>query len=270
MSFRIDATTAVCRSFPDPVQCKLSPPDLDRCVRGYRGRLRAPERRPLLKLRIALAPSLVALALVVPVSASAATLSVDKRCYGPGDAISFTGTGFTPNNQAALSVSGQQLGFATVNPIGEFEAKAGAPIIRAKRRTDVYTATDQANLALTASVPVQLSSLNVKVTPKNGDPSNQKKIVARGFTSGKVLWAHVKRSGKARNVKIGKLQGACKTITKKRKIFPANAATGVYSVQFDTKRKHSANTRPNITFLVTVFRTFRPASLSSTSWIQID
>jgi hypothetical protein len=229
-----------------------------------------PNEGTLLKLRIALAPPLVVLALVVPATASAAMLSVDKRCYGPGDAISFTGTGFTPNNQAALSVSGQQLGFAAVNPIGEFEAKAVAPIIRAKRRTDIYTATDQANLALTASAPVQLSSLNVKVTPKNGDPAKRKKIVARGFTTGKVLWAHVRRSGKARNVKIGKLKGACKTIDKKRQIFPSDAATGVYTVQFDTKRNYSANTRPNITFLVTVFRTFRPASVSSTNWIQID
>jgi hypothetical protein len=143
-------------------------------------------------------------------------------------------------------------------------------VIRAKRRTDTYTATDQANLALTASVPVQLSSLNVKVTPKNGDPSKRKKIVARGFTSGKVLWAHVRRGGKARNVRIGKLKGACKTITTKRQMFPSDAAPGLYTVQFDTKREYSAKTRPNITFFVTVFRTFRPASASSPNWIQID
>jgi hypothetical protein len=223
-----------------------------------------------LKPRIALVPSLVALALAVPATASAATLSVNKSCYGPGDAVVLSGTGFTPNNQAAVSITGQQLGLANVNPIGEFEVTVPAPSIRAKRRTDTVTATDQANLALTASVPVQLSSLDVKVTPKNGDPSKRKKIVARGFTTGEVLWAHVRRSGKARNVKIGKLKSACKTITKKRRIFPADAAVGVYTVQFDTKRKYSSKTRPNITFLVTVFRTFRPASVSSTNWIQID
>lgn len=222
-----------------------------------------------MKPRIALAPSLVALALAIPATASAATLSVDKRCYGPDDEISFTGIGFTPGNEATLSVNGQQLGFAVVNPIGEFEATLTAPSIRAKRRTDTFTATDQANLALTASVPVQLSSRDVKVTPKSGSPLKPKTIVARGFTAGRVLWAHVRRSGKARNVRIGRLKGPCKTIEAKRKLFPADAATGVYTVQFDTKRKYSARTRPNVPFLVTIFRTLRPASVSSTDWIRI-
>jgi hypothetical protein len=224
-----------------------------------------------LKPRTALAPLLVAVALTVPATASAATLSVDKRCYGPGEEIAFTGTGFTPNGQVAVSVDGRQLGLTTANPVGEFEVSDGAPVIRAKRKTSVYTATDQTNLALSANANVLVSSLNVKVTPKNGDPSKRKRIVARGFTTGKVLWAHVRRSGKARNVKIGRLKGACKTITTKRKMFPADAAPGVYTVQFDTKRKYSRKTRPNVTFFVTVFHTFRPASASaSSSWIQID
>lgn len=225
-----------------------------------------------MKLRTAVLPSLVAVALAAPATAHAAALSVDKECYGPGEEVAFTGVGFTPNGPVALSVGGQQLGVGTVNQVGEFEVSLGAPDIRGKKRTDLFTATDQTDLSLTANVPVHLTSLNVNVTPKNGNPGKAKRIVARGFTSGKVLWAHVRRGKNKRNVKIGKLKGACKTLDVKRKLFPTDAQDGLYNVYFDSKRKYSKKTAPQVGFQVVVFHTFKPASASSAGerWIQID
>lgn len=230
-----------------------------------------PNRKLALKLRNAVLSSLVALALVAPATASAATLSVNKNCYGPGEEIAFSGGGFTPSGEVAVSVSGRQLGVTTANTVGEIEVSTGAPVIKAKRRTDFYTATDQTNLSLTGGVPVHLTSLDVEVTPKNGNPGKAKRVVARGFTNGKVLWAHVRRGKAKRNVKVGKLKGACKTLDVKRKLFKADAEDGLYNVQFDTKRKFSADTRPQVSFLVTVFHTFKFASSSSTSesWMRI-
>ena len=88
----------------------------------------------------------------------------------------------------------------------------------------------------------------------------------------KVLWAHVRRGKNKRNVKIGKLKGACKTLDVKRKLFPADAKDGLYTVHFDTKRKYSKKTSPQVSFQVVVFHTFKPASASSVGvrWIQID
>jgi len=231
-----------------------------------------PDRKPALKLRTAVLSSLVALALAAPATASAASLSVSKTCYGPGEKIAFSGSGFTPNGEVALSVSGRQLGLTTANGVGEITASTGAPVIKGKRRVDFYTAVDQADLSLTASAPVHVTSLAVKVTPKNGNPAKAKRVVARGFTTGKVLWAHVRRGEAKRNVKIGKLKGACKTLSVKRQLFPDNAKDGLYSVSFDTKRTYSAKKRPQVSFLVTVFHTFKPSSASSAaqSWIQID
>jgi len=199
-------------------------------------------------------------------------LSVNKQCYGPGDEVAFSGVGFTPNGPVALSVGGQQLGVGMVNPVGEFEVSLAAPDIKGKRRTDLFTATDQTDLSLTANAPVHLTSLNVKVAPTNGNPGKAKRIVARGFTSGKVLWAHVQRGKNKRNVRIGKLKGACKTLDVKRKLFKADARDGLYSVHFDTTRKYSKKTAPQVSFQVVVFRTFKPASASSVGerWIQID
>jgi len=224
-----------------------------------------------LKLRTAVLPALTVAALAVPAAAPAATLSVNKSCYGPEEQVKFSGGGYTASGPVSLSVGGQQLGVTNANPVGEISVDIPAPTIKGKQRTDVFTATDQTNLALVATAPVKLTSLNVKVTPKNGDPSKSKRIVARGFTGGKTLWAHVRRGKNKRNVKVGKLKGACKTLDVKRKIFLPNAVPGVYNVQFDSKRKYSSKTAPQVAFLVTVFHTFSPASASSTnSWIRVD
>ncbi|HEX2070973.1 MAG TPA: hypothetical protein VHF90_04925 [Thermoleophilaceae bacterium] len=210
-----------------------------------------------MKLRSAVVPTLALAALAVPAAAPAATLSVDKQCYGAGERVQFSGGGYTPNGEVALSVSGQQLGLGNANPVGEFAASLGAPEIDGRRRTDVFTATDQANLALTATVPVLLTSLNVSVKPRNGDPSKPKRIVARGFTTGRALYAHVRRGKAKRNVRVGRLKGPCGTLNVKRRLFPPDAEPGVYKVQFDARRRYSASTAPQVAFMVTVFQAFR-------------
>ncbi len=223
-----------------------------------------------MKLRTAVIPALAAAVLAAPAAASAATLDVDKSCYGPRQAVKLSGGGFTAGGPVAVTVAGQQLGVTDANQVGEIAVTLPAPSIRGKQRTDTITATDQTNLSLIANVPVKLTSLNVKVTPKNGDPSKSKRVVARGFTTGKTLYAHVRRGDNRRNVKVGRLKGACHTLDVKRKLFLANATPGLYNVQFDTKRKYSAKTAPQVSFMVTVFHTFKPASASTPNWIQID
>lgn len=224
-----------------------------------------------MKLRTAVLPSIAAVALAVPAAAPAASLSVDKSCYGQGEAVKFSGGGYTANGPVALSVGGQQLGTSAANAVGELAVTIPAPAIKGKQRTDTFVATDQTNLSLTATAAVKLTSLNVKVTPKNGNPAKAKRIVARGFTTGKTLYAHVRRGSSKRNVKVGKLKGACGTLAVKRNLFPVSAKNGVYKVQFDTKRGYSAKTAPQVGFLVTVFQVLKPASASAAgqSWIQV-
>lgn len=208
--------------------------------------------------------------LAAPAAASAATLDVNKSCYGPREAVKVSGGGFTAGGPVAITVAGRQLGITEANQVGEIGVTLPAPAIRGKQRTDKITATDQTNLSLIADVPVRLTSLNVKVTPKNGDPSKSKRVVARGFTSGKTLWAHVRRGDNRRNVKIGRLKGACHTLDVKRKLFLADANPGLYNVHFDTKRLYSAKTAPQVSFTVAVFHTFKPVRAGAANWIQVD
>jgi hypothetical protein len=225
-----------------------------------------------LKPRAAFAVSAAALALAAPSGAQAASLTVDRSCYGPLEPIGLAGAGFTPNGAVALSADGQQLGTGGADATGGFTVGLPAPIIDAKQQTINFTATDQTNLALTASASALVSSLDVIVKPKRGNPGRERRIKARGFTRGKNLWAHIKRGKKRRNVKIGKLKGACGVLSAKKRLFSSDAAPGVYEVRFDTQRRYSTSARPQVAFLVTVYRTFRAASASATGerWVEID
>jgi hypothetical protein len=198
---------------------------------------------------------LVAIALPAPSSAGAATIAADRACYGPGQPIVLSGAGFTPSGQFALSTEGRQLGIGDADPNGAFRVGVPAPEIAAARRVDDYTATDQANLAITATVPVTISSLAVSLKPARAKPNAKRRIEARGFTTGKYLWAHIWRGKKKRHLRIGKLEGACGTVNTRKRLFPADAPTGLYYVQFDSRRRYSASTLPQVLFQVTVFRT---------------
>lgn len=198
---------------------------------------------------------LLAVALPAPSSAAAATLAADRACYGPGQPIVLSGAGFTPGGQFALSTEGRQLGIGDSDPSGAFRVGVTAPEIAATRRTDDYTATDQADLAITATVPVTISSLAVSLKPARAKPNAKRRIKARGFTTGKYLWAHIWRGKKKRHLRVGKLKGACGTVTARKRLLPADAPTGLYYVQFDARRKYSASTLPQVLFQVTVFRT---------------
>ena len=92
------------------------------------------------------------------------------------------------------------------------------------------------------------SSLAVIVKPRNGAAGRKLRISASGFTTGKRLYAHVVRGKYRHNVSIGKLKGPCRTTKARRRVLPAGLSTGVYTVQFDTKRRYSKKTKVWVKF----------------------
>lgn len=216
-----------------------------------------------MKPRSAVLPILVAAVALTPAAAGAATLTSDRECYGPGETIGLTGTGFTPSGSVAVTTEGRQLGTLGADQAGAIAGSTGAPVVDGKPRIFDYTATDRTDLAITATAPVRVTSLGVNVRPRRGDPTKPRRIAARGFTRGRNLWAHVRRGSKRRNVRIGRLRGACGTVRARRRILSPNAVPGVYEVRFDSRRGYSRTARPQVMFLVTVYRRFRPASVSA-------
>jgi hypothetical protein len=220
-----------------------------------------------MKLRLT-ALAAVATALTVPATASAATLTVDPAlpCYGSGQSVNLLGTGFSPNLTRGITVTkdGESIGSLSTDATGAFNGSLRLGQ-RNGRRTSTYMATDTTNPTLTASTQITVSEADVTLRPKSGSPGRRVRIKAVGFTAngGKRLWAHVTRNGKTRNLRVGELKGACKGLTKKRRLLRRGAPVGVYIVQFDAFRSYKERRPQSVGFTITVRRVVRPAAASS-------
>ena len=199
----------------------------------------------------------LALALLLPaaVPADAATVAVGpaKPCYRSGENPTIAGAGFTPNGAVNVTSDGRSIGQAQVNAVGFFAGKLTVGLASGER-LKTYSATDTANPALSASIRLRLSAVAVSVSPPSGKPGRRLRIKARGFTTGKHLYAHVRHARTVRrNVRVGKLKRACHKLKRKRRISPRGAPGGRYLVQFDTRRRYSKHTPVRVRFKVTVF-----------------
>jgi hypothetical protein len=212
----------------------------------------------------ALATAVVVLA--APAAASAATLAADPAlaCYREEQTVLLPGAGFTPNAEVNFSRDGM---LVPANPpivadgAGNLSPTLKLPGLISGERRYVYRATDSTNPAVFAEVPLRVTSTHVRMRPRQGRPNRLLRITARGFFGGTRLWAHIKRSGRGgrvRNVRIGRVRGACKETRAKRRLFPAGAASGSYRVQFDTHRRYRRSRAIKYEFIITIFRTVRP------------
>lgn len=201
----------------------------------------------------ALAFSLLALA-SAPAAASAqhVTLSSDRSCYGAHQVISLTGSGFTPDGDVSLSIEGQQVGTGIADYDGVFGATMRAPAFPFPVVSMRFTATDQTYRLNRATAEVTLVSLGLAVTPRTGDPSRTRRIRARGFFGGEVLYAHVRRGDRTRDVRLGALRGACRRLDVRRRLFPPGVDTGKYTLRFDTNPDSSTRSGRNVTYAVTI------------------
>jgi hypothetical protein len=180
------------------------------------------------------------LALAAPAGASAASLNVtpEKRCYSHGEAVNLIGSGFTPGTSATVTRDGALLGSLPTDGLGAFNGVLTLAQNNG-RQTKTYTATDGATDTLTASDQITVSSVRVGLSPSNGAPGRIMRIKARGFTTGKTLWAHVVKGRSKRHLKLGRLTGACGGLETRRRLLRPNASFGVHTIQFDTFRRYS-------------------------------
>lgn len=211
--------------------------------------------------RAVLSASVALLAVPTVADAQDVALEADRACYGPHQPITLTGYGFTPDGDVALSADGQQLGVGIAAYDGIFSARMRAPALPFAQIGLRFTATDQTYLLNRASATVQLTSLGVLVTPAGGDPAGPRRIRARGFFGGRTLYAHVRRGDRVRNLRVGRLSGACRRLDVTRRLFPTGVDAGAYRVHFDTSRRYSRTGGARITYAV---------KISSHGWSTAD
>jgi hypothetical protein len=219
------------------------------------------------KSRLVVLPAALLL-LAAPASASAATFGVSpsKACYRDQESLAISGSGYTPGGVVNLTSNGSLI--PSNPPIRAGSTGAfGATLtvgLSSGEKVKTYAATDQSNPELTAAQALRVTAVAVRVSPKNGRPGRWLHIRARGFTTGKRLYAHIRR-GKhyRRNVRIGRLKGACHRLNVRKRLFSSHTPEGTYKVQFDGRRHYSRKAKVKISFTVFVHRTFHPASVAS-------
>jgi hypothetical protein len=216
-----------------------------------------------MRTRLLFTAAVMAAALAAPASANAAAIGVvnPKPCFGAGDIIGLGGVQFTPGAPISLARDGAPVtGTVAADAAGNFLVGAIVPQIPTKVATSTYTASDGTNTG--TAPPVKLSRLGVTIRPARGNPNRPRRINARGFTTGRALFAHRVRNGKSKNIKLGGLKGDCKTASRRKRLL-AGTRPGTYRVQFDTSRRYKPELVQRVTFSVRVFRTVRRSSAAA-------
>jgi hypothetical protein len=203
----------------------------------------------------------VAVALIAPAAAAGqATLTTSpaKPCFGSGDRVSFSGTGFTPNGIVDFTRDGEPVDAdPPITALANGTVNAGLTVFNERGVEErSYAATDRTNPAITAAAPVRVSELDVDMRPLDGAPSKPRRIAAVGFTGGSTLWAHIVFKGKVRNLRIGRLKGACRNLTTRKQLFGDDPPFGRHLIHFDTSRRFRRD-RPDqrVSFRFQIFET---------------
>jgi len=220
-------------------------------------------------MKLSLVVSLTAaVALASPAAASAQvtlTTSPAKPCFGTGDRVNFRGSGFTPGGIVDFTRDGELVrADPPITALPDGTVNAGLTVFNERGvENRTYAATDRTTPTLTASVPLTVSAVDVNMRPRSGAPSQPRTISALGFTQGSTLWAHIVFRSKVRNLKIGALTGACRDLTKRKRLFGPNPPFGRHLIHFDTKRKYRSNvpkTFQRVSFRFQIFRMSNPGA----------
>lgn len=187
--------------------------------------------------------------------AGAAGVAVVQKCVITASnfpaPITVVGSGFTPGSTVSLSTRSKKnptpvlLRTTPVAANGGFiTAAPAAPYNSDKtldQRFDIFASDGQVGAA-NSFRQVKLSYQRV---PSSSRPSKKIRHIARGFTTGKTVWAHFRHGGKTRATKrLGKASGPCGIVTRKMRSLPAKSRLGLWSVQVDQSRKYSAASVP--------------------------
>jgi hypothetical protein len=194
---------------------------------------------------------------IVPAQAHAATLTPDHACYLEGATASLTGTAFTPGSNVGLTLDGRPFGTALADTRGTFTTLGGVPELTRGNSTRVkLTATDRVNPAITATTSFRVTSLGVAVDTSHGrKPDRRATFRARGFHVSSTLWLHYLTPGLRlyKTIKIGKLAHPCGTASRRTSLIPShNARPGRWRLRFDTHKRYSRKTRPQVRLAVMV------------------
>lgn len=208
---------------------------------------------------LAFVTSAAAVAALAAPAAAAPSLSLDAPCYYAGSTISATGNGFPPNAPVQISDpdTGSFSASVTADPVGTLLTNFTAPSLSNAKPAVVKftaTATDTADATQTASATFYDVQPGVDANV-NGSLTTPVVWTIAGFGGGRVVYGHwVFKHKDRKTLKMGTVPGQCGLVKRKVKRLPVTPRVGVWTAQFDLKKKWNATTKPRVFLKIDVFR----------------
>jgi hypothetical protein len=199
--------------------------------------------------------------------AGAASLAVVGGCVitagNDPTPATIAGGGFRPGASVTLATTSKQN--PTPSVLGSVRAKAdgtflvvspAAPFNSSKTVDQTFTLIGNDGV-LGASTPWRQVRLSYRRSPSSSRPTKRVKHVARGFTTGKTVYAHFRHRGKTRATRrLGVAKGPCGIVTKRMRALPAKSRLGLWNVYVDETKTYSSGDRPQARLSFEVVRKF--------------
>jgi hypothetical protein len=194
-----------------------------------------------------------------PGGASAADVTVDQSCYVEDSPIAASGSGYTPNSSATLTL-GDTTSVADTDASGAFSTTLTAPLTTLKHKgaQQVPLTVRDADTGAQTSTTVNVAKIGVDAFPAKAKPHSRITWYIAGFPSQKAVYGHWRFGGVTRgNHRMGQPQGPCGVLkVRARQIEAATIRFGIWTVQFDHNRTYDAHAVPRVSVRINVYRTF--------------
>lgn len=194
-----------------------------------------------------------------PAGASAADVAVDQPCYAEGHTMEVSGSGYTPNSIATLTVGGTTTS-ADTDVNGAFSATLAAPMtsLQLPDAQQFSLAAHDVGSGADTSTTINVAKVGVGALPRTAKPHTRITWYLAGFPSQKAIYGHWRFGGRTRaNHRMGLPIGPCGVLkAKARQIEAKRIRFGTWTVQFDHNRVYDKHAQPSVIAKVKVFRTF--------------
>jgi hypothetical protein len=191
------------------------------------------------------ATAALACAALLPGTAGAAAVELNRACYLEGARVGVSATGFAPRSQVEVRRNGTLIGTATADDIGAVQARFDAPNLPDGRREASYV-VELSDGTTTASTRLPITRFHASFSPATGDPATMLvRFSVDGFglldAQPDVYLHYVAPDGSHRTtVQLGRARGVCGHLRTPapRRLFPFRARPGTWTLQFDTRRTY--------------------------------
>lgn len=191
----------------------------------------------------------------VPYVAGQQTMPITGAGFTPGGLVTlFTTTAADPTPRILTSARLDALGsFVTVAPgqggpgVSEHVAPPRFTRSDANLQTFTLVAADRTNPAapIVATAPFGVVRFGMTRSPSPRRPHQRVRYTARGFATGRRVYAHFRYGGVTRRtVSLGVARGSCGITSRRMRALPTRVRYGSWEARIDQSRRYSVKTRP--------------------------